>query len=189
MAFTKKLVVVGDGGCGKTSLLIAYCKNLFTELYTPTVFDNYVANIDIDGKVGCLALWDTAGQEDYERIRPLSYPDTDVVVICFSIDSRISFANIKLKWEPEINTYLPGIPVVLVGNKSDLQSEKTVTADDGWKMADTIGAVGYIECSAKNRLGVHKVFDVAVRAANQRRHRRRRGGGGSGQSSICCTVL
>ncbi|CAG2167219.1 unnamed protein product, partial [Oppiella nova] len=136
---------------------------------------------------GCLALWDTAGQEDYERIRPLSYPDTDVVLICFSVDSRISFANTKLKWEPEINTYLPSVPIVLVGNKSDLISEKTpeintylpsvpivlvgnksdlisektVTTDEGWKMADTINAVAYLECSAKNLFGVKKVFDVA----------------------------
>ena len=129
---------------------------------------------------GCLALWDTAGQEDYERIRPLSYPDTDVILICFSVDSRISFANTKLKWEPEINTYLPNVPIVLVGNKCDLTSEKTITVEEGWKMADTINAVAYLECSAKNMIGVKKVFDVAVRAAIQKESKKNGG---------CCCIL
>ena len=129
---------------------------------------------------GCLALWDTAGQEDYERIRPLSYPDTDVIILCFSVDSRISFANTKLKWEPEITSYLPNVPIVLVGNKCDLKSEKTVTTDEGWKMADTINAVAYLECSAKTHFGVRKVFDVAVRAAMQKE---------SKQKSNCCALL
>jgi small GTP-binding protein len=126
-----------------------------------------------------LALWDTAGQEDYERIRPLSYPDTDVILICFSVDSRISFANTKLKWEPEISTYLPNVPVILVGNKCDLESEKTVTVEEGWKMADTINAVAYLECSAKNMFGIKKVFDVAVRASIQK---------DSKKQTKCCTI-
>lgn len=91
----KKLVIVGDGACGKTCLLIVFSKDQFPEVYVPTVFENYVADIEVDGKHVELALWDTAGQEDYDRLRPLSYPDTDVILMCFSIDRLvlISYCN------------------------------------------------------------------------------------------------
>ena len=147
----KKLVVVGDGACGKTCLLIVFSKDEFPEVrawatrpppggpegereataggaasclraapsvatrhpptahthcphlplalqvYVPTVFENYVADIEIDGKAIELALWDTAGQEDYDRLRPLSYPDTNVLLICFSVDSPDSLENVPEK--------------------------------------------------------------------------------------------
>ena len=68
-----------------------------------------------------LALWDTAGQEDYDRLRPLSYPDTDVILMCFSIDSPDSLQNIPEKWVPEVKHFCPNVPIVLVGNKKDLR--------------------------------------------------------------------
>uniref|UniRef100_A0A8C2JLT3 Rho-related GTP-binding protein RhoA-D-like n=2 Tax=Cyprinus carpio TaxID=7962 RepID=A0A8C2JLT3_CYPCA len=92
-AIRKKLVIVGDGACGKTCLLIVFSKDQFPEVYVPTVFENYIADIEVDSKQVELALWDTAGQEDYDRLRPLSYPDTDVILMCFSIDSPDSLAS------------------------------------------------------------------------------------------------
>lgn len=92
-AIRKKLVIVGDGACGKTCLLIVFSKDQFPEVYVPTVFENYIADIEVDGKQVELALWDTAGQEDYDRLRPLSYPDTDVILMCFSIDSPDSLGK------------------------------------------------------------------------------------------------
>uniref|UniRef100_A0A3Q4BC46 Ras homolog family member B n=1 Tax=Mola mola TaxID=94237 RepID=A0A3Q4BC46_MOLML len=123
-AIRKKLVIVGDGACGKTCLLIVFSKDQFPEVYVPTVFENYVADIEVDGKQVELALWDTAGQEDYDRLRPLSYPDTDVILMCFSVDSPDSLENIPEKWTPEVKHFCPNVPIILVGNKKDLRNDE-----------------------------------------------------------------
>lgn len=113
----KKLVIVGDGSTGKTCLLMVFSRDKFPEVYIPTVFETYVADIEVDNKQVELALWDTAGQEDYDRLRPLSYPDTDVILMCYSIDNPDSLVNIREKWTPEVKHFCPSVPIVLVGNK------------------------------------------------------------------------
>ena len=178
-AIRKKLVIVGDGACGKTCLLIVFSKDQFPEVYVPTVFENYVADIEVDGKQVELALWDTAGQEDYDRLRPLSYPDTDVILMCFSIDAPDSLDNIPEKWTPEVKHFCPNVPIILVGNKKDIRNDEAirrelsrmkqepVKPEQGKVMADTIGAFAYLECSAKTKEGVREVFEMATRAALQ----------------------
>jgi len=178
-AIRKKLVIVGDGACGKTCLLIVFSKDQFPEVYVPTVFENYVADIEVDGKQVELALWDTAGQEDYDRLRPLSYPDTDVILMCFSMDSPDSLENIPEKWTPEVKHFCPNVPIILVGNKKDLRldentkseliklKQEPVGYDDGKVMAEKIHAYDYLECSAKTKDGVREVFETATRAALQ----------------------
>ncbi|KAG7272361.1 hypothetical protein CRUP_017322 [Coryphaenoides rupestris] len=159
-AIRKKLVIVGDGACGKTCLLIVFSKDQFPEVYVPTVFENYIADIEVDGKQVELALWDTAGQEDYDRLRPLSYPDTD-------------------KWTPEVKHFCPNVPIILVGNKKDLRNDdhtrrelakmkqEPVKPEEGREMWNRISAFGYLECSAKTKDGVREVFELATRAALQ----------------------
>ncbi|KAM7411865.1 hypothetical protein PAMA_021708 [Pampus argenteus] len=187
-AIRKKLVIVGDGACGKTCLLIVFSKDQFPEVYVPTVFENYIADIEVDGKQVELALWDTAGQEDYDRLRPLSYPDTDVILMCFSIDSPDSLENIPEKWTPEVKHFCPNVPIILVGNKKDLRNDEhtrrelakmkqePVKSEEGRDMANRISAFGYLECSAKTKDGVREVFEMATRAALQVRKRKKRGG-------------
>ncbi|XP_059943828.1 rho-related GTP-binding protein RhoG-like isoform X2 [Mesoplodon densirostris] len=173
---TIKCVVVGDGAVGKTCLLISYTTNAFPEEYIPTVFDNYSAQTSVDGQIVSLNLWDTAGQEEYDRLRTLSYPQTNIFVICFSIGNPSSYANVRHKWYPEVSHHCPNVPVLLVGTKRDLRSDiETVkklkeqslvptTPQQGTSLAKQVGAVKYLECSALMQDGVHEVFSEAVRA-------------------------
>ena len=123
------MVVIGDGAVGKSCLLIAYTTNAFPGEYVPTVFDNYSANIMFQGKPINLAFFDTAGQEDYDRLRPLSYPQTDVFLICYDVSRKSSFDNIISKWIPEIVHHCPKTPYLIVGLKSDLRTGQNYQAD------------------------------------------------------------
>ena len=127
-----------------------------------------------------LQLWDTAGQEEYKSLRTLSYPNTDIFIICFSAVSPDSFQNVREEWVPEIDHYAPGVPRILVANKIDLREDekirqklaeiqkKPVTKKEGEKMARIIKAEAYHECSAalpgSNQL-LEKIFANAVKVA------------------------
>lgn len=173
----RKLVIVGDGACGKTCLLVVFSQDKFPELYVPTVFENYIADMECEGKKFELALWDTAGQEDYDRLRPLSYPDTHVVLITFAIDNPDSLENIPEKWVPEVRHFCLQVPFILVACKKDLRTDvdtiaklkklnqKPVTFEEGMAVAAKTGAYAYIECSAKTQENVREVFEIATKAS------------------------
>ncbi|CAF1706562.1 BnaC03g48060D [Brassica napus] len=163
-----KCVTVGDGAVGKTCLLISYTSNTFPTDYVPTVFDNFSANVVVNGATVNLGLWDTAGQEDYNRLRPLSYRGADVFILAFSLISKASYENVSKKWIPELTHYAPGVPIVLVGTKLDLRDDKQffvdhpgavpITTSQGEELMKLIGAPSYIEC---------RVFDAAIRVVLQ----------------------
>ena len=166
-------MVVGDGAVGKTSLLISYSTGKFPVEYVPTVFENYGCKKECQGHPVLLHLWDTAGQEDYDRLRPLSYPGSDVVLLIFATTSKLSFDAITDKWHPEITHYLPRVPYVLVGSKIDIRDQKLqdpnaettvyVTQEQGKQLAKDIGAECYMELSSKTRQGLEEVFQYAIR--------------------------
>ncbi|KAI8972359.1 transforming protein RhoA-like protein [Pilobolus umbonatus] len=163
----KKLVVVGDGYCGKTSLLHVYQLHNFPEDYVPTVFETYISNVTLDsGKTIELSLWDTAGQEEYDRLRPLCYPETDVILACFAIDLRPSFENLKDRWIPEMDHFLFNTPRVLVGTKSDLRNKdipasSLISPEEAEELAKKLN-MPYIECSARINYNIAEVIHTAA---------------------------
>lgn len=174
---TIKCVVVGDGAVGKTCLLISYTTSKFPADYVSTVFDNYAVTVMIGDEPFTLGLFDTAGQEDYDRLRPLSYPSTDVFLVCFSVISPASFENVKEKWFPEVHHHCPGVPIIIVGTQTDLRNDDVIlqrlhrqklspiTQEQGEKLAKELRAVKYVECSALTQRGLKTVFDEAIVAA------------------------
>ena len=175
----KKMVIIGDDTCGKTSLYTVFAKNKdFEDIkeYAPEIFEGYVADMEVDGKQLELALWDTVGREEYDRVRPLSYPDTDVILMCFSINSPDSLKNIPKKRAPEVKQFCRNVPIILVGNKKDLRNDpntikelgkmkqEPVKLEEGSAMAEQIHAFAYHECSARSKEEVREVFNTAARA-------------------------
>jgi small GTP-binding protein len=165
----------GDGAVGKTCMLISYTTNKFPDEYIPTVFDNYTANVMVDGKPVNLQLWDTAGQDDYDRLRPLSYPLTDVFLVCFAINTPGSFESVKNKWIPEIQQHAPGTPFIIIGMKMDCRTDpKAVATMEARRIQPITRARGealcaetrgfkYLECSSLTQEGLKQVFDEAIR--------------------------
>ena len=190
----RKIVILGDGACGKTSLLNVFTRGYFPQVYEPTVFENYVHDIFIDGQSVQLSLWDTAGQEEFDRLRSLSYSDTHCIMLCFSIDSPDSLENVQSKWVGEIADHCEGVKLVLVALKCDLrtnedsdpennedddrynpyrasttnpyqQQKRLISYDEALAVAKKIGALRYLECSAKKNRGVNEAFSEAARCA------------------------
>ncbi|KAK4336925.1 hypothetical protein RND71_043531 [Anisodus tanguticus] len=171
---SRKFVLVGDGFCGKSTLIAAFYNRKFVHRYEPTIFETFTVNTDAYKKHVKLELWDTAGQEEFSRVRPLSYPEVDAIILCFSIDSRESSQNISETWLPEIKHFCSHkIPIVLVATKIDLRNKKTdnekdklsslITTEEGLKLCTKIGASAYVECSAKLNIGVDEVFKTALK--------------------------
>lgn len=159
----------------------------FPEVYVPTVFDNHVSSIQVGGETVELVLWDTRGEEEYDYLRPRQYPDTDVILMCFSIDSPDSLENIAEKWTPEVKHFCPNVPIILVGNKKDLRDDENVKKElakmkqepvkfeEGSSMCEKINGYAYQECSAKTKDGVITVFRTATRAALHTKTKKKKG--------------
>ncbi|KAG5978825.1 Ras GTPase ras2 [Claviceps digitariae] len=196
-----KLVVLGDGGVGKTALTIQLCLQHFVETYDPTIEDSYRKQVVIDGQPCMLEVLDTAGQEEYTALRDQWIRDGEGFVLVYSISSRSSFTRIKrfhhqiqrVKESCSSSPSYPGsplsaispqmpVPIMLVGNKSDRVTEREVSTQEGHALARELGCE-FVEASAKNCINVEKAFyDVVRILRRQRQHASRPSGSTSGRS-------
>eukprot|EP01125_Pyxidicula_operculata_P015935 TRINITY_DN5438_c0_g1_i1.p1 TRINITY_DN5438_c0_g1~~TRINITY_DN5438_c0_g1_i1.p1 ORF type:complete len:185 (-),score=11.78 TRINITY_DN5438_c0_g1_i1:70-624(-) len=173
-----KCVVVGDCATGKSCLLTSYTTGKFSNICVQ--FENYECDLPCDGKTYNLHLWDTIG---HDKLRPLSYPKTNVFLMCFSIIDRASFENIRSKWLPEITHHSPNTPFILVGTKIDLRDDPEakfrvqgkrqtmVEYEEGLKLASEIGASKYMECSAVTQNGLDVLFEEAIRTTRTKQRK------------------
>lgn len=195
-----KVVAVGDGGAGKTSLLTRFLHNRFSSDYVPTVFEESCRDLTLpdSGRTATLQLWDTAGQEAYSQTRPIVYKRSDIFILCYSIAQPDALDNVRLVWSPELRRHCPAASVFLVGTKLDLASDagtimrlrargqEPIGTRRGQAMAKTIQAQGHLECSALSGENVQLVFERAIDA-----HWRRKSGGGGRRAErwwrrFCC---
>ncbi|KFX99014.1 hypothetical protein O988_04089 [Pseudogymnoascus sp. VKM F-3808] len=180
-----KLVVLGDGGVGKTALTIQLCLQHFVETYDPTIEDSYRKQVVIDGQSCMLEVLDTAGQEEYTALRDQWIRDGEGFVLVYSISSRSSFTRIQ-RFHHQIQRVkeasppsYPGsfaapssppgaVPIMLVGNKADRVTEREVSTQEGHALARELGCE-FVEASAKNCINVEKAFYDVVRLLRRQR--------------------
>ncbi|KAH3766710.1 cell division control protein 42-like [Pelomyxa schiedti] len=173
---TLKIFAVGDGAVGKTCMYVRYASGTYTSDSRPTVFQNYTVTTVFKNKRYNLSLWDTAGDEEYDRVRPLSYPNTNLFLVCFSVFSPHSLENVRDKWHPEISHHCPGTPFILVGTKRDLRTDPSVlesliisgppvSFEVASEVARELHASAYIEISSLNGDHIQDLFTLAIKAA------------------------
>lgn len=158
-----KCVFLGDSEVGKTWIITTFITGENPNDQMPTIFDSFTCNIDLKGQNVDLSLWDTAGELKYDRIRQLSYPNTDMFFICYAINNVASFNNVK-HWLNEIKEL--EIPAILVATKYDVRDDYTqqdiVTTEMGKKMAKEHNFVDFVETSALERRNLYLLFEKAV---------------------------
>ena len=159
-----KVLLIGDSSVGKTSDLLRYVDNTFNPEFQTTIgVDFKISTFQLNSKIIKLQLWDTAGQDRFKNIVASYYRGAHGIILTFDITNSTSFQNIN-RWYDEAQNYLQkSVPKLLIGNKADLSSQRTVRAEDAKELADRLG-IEYIETSAKNSQNVKMAFESLSRS-------------------------
>ncbi|XP_011172056.1 GTPase HRas [Solenopsis invicta] len=184
-----KLVVVGAGGVGKSALTIQLIQNHFVDEYDPTIEDSYRKQVVIDGETCLLDILDTAGQEEYSAMRDQYMRTGEGFLLVFAVNSAKSFEDIGT-YREQIKRVKDAeeVPMVLVGNKCDLQQAWAVNMTQAREVARQYG-VPFVETSAKTRMGVDDAFYTLVREIRKDKERTGKPPGSSGHKKRRCCVL
>lgn len=157
-----KLLIIGDSGVGKTCILLQFADNKFDDIHISTIgLDFKVKNLEIDGKNVKLQLWDTAGQERYRSIASCYYREAAGIILAYDITARDTFASLT-KWIEDIRKNSQDVPIMLVGNKSDLESKRKVSYAEGQEISNKYELL-FMETSAKDNSNIEKAFVTLTR--------------------------
>ncbi|GBG58833.1 hypothetical protein CBR_g233 [Chara braunii] len=159
-----KLLLIGDSGVGKSSLLLRFTTNTFDDL-SPTIgVDFKLKMLNLNGKRLKLTIWDTAGQERFRTLTSSYYRGAQGIILTYDVTRRDTFTNLADVWLKEVERYStnPDCVKMLVGNKIDKEEERVVTKQDAIAFARQYGCL-FIECSAKSSVGVQQCFEELVR--------------------------
>jgi len=162
-----KLVVLGSGGVGKSALTVQFVQGIFVEKYDPTIEDSYRKQVEIDGTQCMLEILDTAGTEQFTAMRDLYMKNGQGFVLVYSIIAQSTFNDL-----PDLREQIlrvkdkDEVPLVLVGNKADLNDQRVITTEQGQELAKKFGCT-FIEASAKTRTNVEQIFHDLIRQINK----------------------
>ncbi|KAJ3121756.1 Ras- protein Rap-1b [Nowakowskiella sp. JEL0407] len=184
-----KLVVLGSGGVGKSALTVQFVQNLFVDRYDPTIEDSYRKQVEVDGQQCMLEILDTAGTEQFTAMRDLYMKNGQGFILVYSITSQATFNDLMDLRDQILRVKdTEKVPMVLVGNKSDLEDDRVVTRDQGGQLAAQWGSCSFFETSARRRTNVEEVFFDLVRQINRTMPETSGGNGSSGKKKKC-TIL
>ncbi|CAJ0598364.1 unnamed protein product [Cylicocyclus nassatus] len=157
-----KLLIIGDSGVGKSSLLLRFADNVFSENYITTIgVDFKIRTVEVDGQRVKLQIWDTAGQERFRTITSTYYRGTHGVVVVYDVTNGESFSNVK-RWLHEIDANCESVQKILVGNKNEDPTRRIVLESDARQFADTMH-IKFFETSAKENTNVEEMFSCITR--------------------------
>lgn len=163
-----KLVVLGSGGVGKSALTVQFVQSIFVEKYDPTIEDSYRKQVEVDGQQCMLEILDTAGTEQFTAMRDLYMKNGQGFVLVYSITSQATFNDLVELREQILRVKdTDKVPIVLVGNKCDLEDDRVVSKDQGSSLANQWGGgCSFKETSARKKINVDEVFYDLVRQIN-----------------------
>ncbi|CAG5084885.1 Oidioi.mRNA.OKI2018_I69.PAR.g10761.t1.cds [Oikopleura dioica] len=189
-----KIVVLGSGGVGKSALTVQFVQNIFVEKYDPTIEDSYRKQIELDGQTCMLEILDTAGTEQFTAMRDLYMKNGQGFALVYSITSQSTLQDLNEIREQILRVKdAEDVPLILVGNKCDLEGERAVGREQGQALARSWGNVQFMETSAKSKINVREMFDDLVRQINRQGGKRPNQKGSKGQKSDgdggCCVIV
>ncbi|XP_064402251.1 ras-like GTP-binding protein rhoA [Halichondria panicea] len=177
----RRIVLIGDAGCGKTALAMKMSENIFNDFYQPTSFENFQAELPTNKGRCQITIMDTSGCHENTQLRKLAYKECDAVIVCFDLTDEETLTSVEKKWIPELREYCPQVPVFIAGCKRAIMCENNCccgrnccmqTEEELLRIVSSTGAMAFLECSAAEPIsedGVENLFKFVVESSGKKK--------------------